>query len=368
VTIDVRSPIHPSLLEAVGVTDEVTVAVHGAIRSDIAELVAVTDDVTIDVRSPIRPNVAEAIGVADDVTITVEPATAAGFAYIALQGADSVAVLDRATNTILTTISVGLFPFAVAVRPGGSEVYVTNRGGGSVSVIDVATQSVVATIAGVASDPIDIAFSPDGSTAYVVDNDASLIGVIDAATRTVTHLTGTTRLARAIALTTSGATAYVAAVDSLVVFDLATGMAVDTISGTFSSGDVTVAPGDSELWLTDIAGHEVLVLDPATLTVAATVSGIAAPEGIVIDGTGTRAYVAGGGFNVTPIDVASRTAGASIGLSFEPDALAVSADGSRAYVSAGRQGTQLAVVDLTTGTVLATLAVGSSPAEVGLTP
>jgi DNA-binding beta-propeller fold protein YncE len=78
--------------------------------------------------------------------------------------------------------------------------------------------------------------------------------------------------------------------------------------------------------------------------------------------------VAGGGFNVTPIDVASRTAGASIGLSFEPDALAVSADGSRAYVSAGRQGTQLAVVDLTTGTVLATLAVGSSPAEVGLTP
>jgi YVTN family beta-propeller protein len=368
VAIIVSPPPGSDVAESIGVVDDVTIAVRSPIQPDLAEPIGVTDDVTITVLSTLRPAIAELIGVTDDVTITVEPASTGNFAYVALQGADSVAVIDRDTNTLLTRISVGQFPFAVAVRPDGSEVYVTNRGDGSVSVIDVATQSLVGSIPNVVNDPIDIAFSPDGSTAYVVDNDASLIGVIDVTTRSVgTPLVGSTRLARSIAVTASGDAAYVAGVDSLVVFDLTAGTPVDTVTGVFSTGDLTLTPDDSELWLTDSADDEVLVFDRATAAITGTVTGIPAPQGIDIGGTSTTAWVADGGSSITPIDIVLRMAGAVVGLSFEADWLAISADGSRAYVSEGRQGTQLAVVDLTTGSVVTTMAVGSSPAKVGVT-
>jgi YVTN family beta-propeller protein len=370
VTVDVRSPTRPDVAEAIGVADDVTVDVRSPARPDIAEAIGVADDVTVDVRSPARPDVAEAIGVADEVTVTVEPASAGSFAYIALQGADSVAVVDRATNTLLPKIPVGSFPFAVAVRPGGSEVYVTNRGDGSVSVIDIATQSVVATIANVANDPIDLAFGPDGSTAYVVDNDASLVGVIDATTRTVTTpLQGSTRLSRAIAVTASGATAYVAGVDSLVVFDLLAGAAADTIAGTFTTGDIALTPDDAELWLTDGANDDVLVFDAVAGALAATVTAIPpSPQGIRIDQAGATAYVAHAASGLTPINIAARTPDAAIDLSFDPEWLAVSGDGALAYVSEGRQGSLLAVVNLASRSIIATLTVGPSPAKIGLTP
>jgi YVTN family beta-propeller protein len=368
VTITVRSPVQVQVQEVIGVNDEVTITIRSPTPVDVSEPIGVTDNIRIQVSSPARSDVQEPIGVTDEVTITVQPAPPPAYAYVALQGADSVAVIDEVTNTMAGRISVGQFPFGVAVRPGGSEVYVTNRGDRSVSVIDVATQSVVASIPNVVNDPIDITFSPDGSTAYVVDNDASLIGVIDATTRTLgSALQGSTRLSRTIAVTSTGDRAYVAGTDSLVVFDLAAGTPIDTIAGTFGTGDLALTPDDSEIWLTSEADHEVLVFDAASTTLAGTVSGVASPQGIGIEGGGTTAWVAGGGLAITPIDVATQVAGALVGLAFEPDWIAVSADGSTAYVSEGRQGTRLAVVDLTTGSVLATLTVGSSPARVGST-
>ena len=42
---------------------------------------------------------------------------------------NEVAVLDTRTNTVLTTIKVGTRPYALAVRPDGSEIYVPNHVG-----------------------------------------------------------------------------------------------------------------------------------------------------------------------------------------------------------------------------------------------
>ena len=49
---------------------------------------------------------------------------------------NEVAVLDTRTNTVLTTIKVGTRPYALAVRPDGSEIYVPNHDSGTVSVIE----------------------------------------------------------------------------------------------------------------------------------------------------------------------------------------------------------------------------------------
>ena len=61
---------------------------------------------------------------------------------------EDTAPYDTATNTLVATIPVGTIPFAVAVTPDGTHVYVTNDGSNNVSVIGTATNAVVKTIPG----------------------------------------------------------------------------------------------------------------------------------------------------------------------------------------------------------------------------
>jgi outer membrane autotransporter protein len=78
---------------------------------------------------------------------------------VANNGGNTVSVINTATDTVLTTISVGNGPAGVAISPDGTRVYVTNPGSGglgggkTVSVIDTATNTVLTTV-GVGTNPI----------------------------------------------------------------------------------------------------------------------------------------------------------------------------------------------------------------------
>ena len=63
-----------------------------------------------------------------------------------INGANTVSVINTATNTVTATITVGTYPYGVSVSPDGSKVYVANNGDGTVSVINTATNTVTATI------------------------------------------------------------------------------------------------------------------------------------------------------------------------------------------------------------------------------
>ena len=54
---------------------------------------------------------------------------------------NEVAVLDTQTNSVITTVPVGTRPYALAVKPDGSEIYVPNHDSGTVSVIDARTST-----------------------------------------------------------------------------------------------------------------------------------------------------------------------------------------------------------------------------------
>jgi YVTN family beta-propeller protein len=99
---------------------------------------------------------------------------------------NSVFVIDTATNTVIATIPVGLFPLSIAITPDGTRAYVTNSNSGTISVIDTATNSVIATIP-VGLPIFDIAFTPDGTRAYASSEQGSnrAIIVIDTATNAV---------------------------------------------------------------------------------------------------------------------------------------------------------------------------------------
>jgi len=105
-----------------------------------------------------------------------------------------------ATNTVITTIPVGLFPVGVAITPDGSRAYVTNQGM-TIFVINTATNTVIATIP--TSFLVNyIAITPDGTRAYATSEqgfDAAVI-VIDTATNSIITTIPVLRFAFRIAI------------------------------------------------------------------------------------------------------------------------------------------------------------------------
>lgn len=80
---------------------------------------------------------------AEDVLLTTQ------YAFVTNYQDDTVSVVSRATNAVVSTLTVGDEPFAMALytTPGGVEqyVYVGNLSSNTISIIDIPTLTVVAT-------------------------------------------------------------------------------------------------------------------------------------------------------------------------------------------------------------------------------
>lgn len=133
--------------------------------------------------------------------------------YVANTPADTVDVIDTATQAVVARVRVGIDPVGVAVRPDGSEVWVSNHVSDSVSVIDADPDSatrhqVLATIQSFDSatkstrfdEPVGIAFAGDAK-AYVALSSSNRVAVVDVASRRITsHLEITAQDPRALAV------------------------------------------------------------------------------------------------------------------------------------------------------------------------
>jgi YVTN family beta-propeller protein len=142
------------------------------------------------------------------VFIVPSLAWAAPFAYITNRDADSVSVVDTATQAVVGTIAVGDAPYAVAVDPTGARVYAAGSGADSVSVIDSATRTIVATIA-VGDRPVGVAVDPHGARVYVTNFAADSLSVIDAATLGIVATIGVGRSPGGVVVNPGGTRVYI---------------------------------------------------------------------------------------------------------------------------------------------------------------
>jgi YVTN family beta-propeller protein len=153
-------------------------------------------------------------------------AEAAPFAYITNPGSNSISVIDTATNTVVSTVTVGGFPVGAAVAHDGKHIYVTTEGTpGGVLVIATATNTVVATLT-VGNGPALVAVTPDGKHVYVTNYNDGTVSVIDATTNPPSVVATVTvgAFPAGVAVTPDGQHAYVANAGSnnVSVIDTAT--------------------------------------------------------------------------------------------------------------------------------------------------
>jgi YVTN family beta-propeller protein len=107
--------------------------------------------------------------------------------YVSCWSMASIAVADpRHPNRPITRISVGRHPTSMILNSAATRLYVVNSDADSVSVINTATDKVVETI-GVrltekslpGDSPEDLALSPDGSSLYVANAHSNAVAVVD---------------------------------------------------------------------------------------------------------------------------------------------------------------------------------------------
>jgi YVTN family beta-propeller protein len=94
-------------------------------------------------------------------------------AYVALTHQGQVAKVDLTQGKLIKTVSTGINPYGLAIRPNGKSAYLVSKQG--VGVLDLTTGAMTKTIA-VTGLPGNVAFTPDGTKAYVaIQNGAAVV-------------------------------------------------------------------------------------------------------------------------------------------------------------------------------------------------
>ncbi len=237
--------------------------------------------------------------------LATNPVSAALYVTNYLEG--TLSVIDRASGQETSRIDVGNFPSGVAVSPDGSRVYVANLGTDSVTVLDAGDLSTV-DIVPVDDEPWGIAVTADGTLIAVTNSattDPGVLGsvsLIDASTLTAADPIPLGNNPTGIAFSADGSTAYVANTDdaTLSVIDVASRAVTATTSlgpGVAPMG-VALASNEHAVYVTDMLGGDVLLIDPDTYALLGQSIPVGAqPRSVAVGPDAKTAYVANFGSN-----------------------------------------------------------------------
>lgn len=300
------------------------------------------------------------------------------FVYIAnnnnnsVPNGDAINVIEVATQRLFTTIHDASFnePYTVTINAAGTIAYVTNSNGTTVTRIDITTNTVIGTITGF-DGPSGFAILPNGTRAYVNNyggpsgvgsGNGNTVRVVDLTTNAIIGppivLSTTVPAApAALAVTPNGQYVYV----------------INYVDGNIGTGTISV-------------------IRTSDNTVVNTISniGLSGPFAIAITPDGNFAYIANFGSNnfspfgktVSVINLNTNTLFATITIGVQPSGLAITPDGKYVYVSnyytlylgagftnlTAFQGTVNVIRTCDNQVMPTTLIVGSSPANIVITP
>ncbi len=171
--------------------------------------------------------------VASSATALETRANASARLWVANPDADTVAVIDTATNTTVAEIGVGTSPRSVAVAPDG-RIWVTNKATSSISIVSPSTLSVVATVAlPRGAQPHGLVFAPGGSAYVVVEATGQLLK-LDPGTGAVQATLAVGNSPRFVSATADGTMVFV----SRFITNLLPGESTASVNTTTAGADV----------------------------------------------------------------------------------------------------------------------------------
>jgi DNA-binding beta-propeller fold protein YncE len=306
-----------------------------------------------------------------------------GRLWIPCRGDDRIAIVDAASETLLTTIPRrwGAAPVAAVASPDGQQVWVAERGTGRVVRYSATSWAETASVE-VGPDPAGLAISADGGTLLVTRQisagDAGIVVQVDATTAAVlgdielpldttspdsgTAGRGLPGSLGGVAFAPNGTRAFVAAKKdnilrgfyregNLLNFETTTRALISTLDlGAGQESDredlddssmplaLAVSPLGSHLFVTLHGSRRVVALVIATGSEAAEVDVGLGPDGLVIDPVSRRLYVHSGlDRSVTAFDASAMLDRGETGLSLLTTTSTVAAEVLPAQVYQGKR-------------------------------
>ena len=291
------------------------------------------------------------------------------FAYVANSGANSVSIINTATDTLGTTFSVGAGPRGLAVDNIGKRVYVANSTSNDVSVFDSISNTVIATIP-VGANPRAVAINSAGTRVYVSSSNVNSVSVIDTMSNTVIATIPVGLAPRGVVVNPTGTRVFVANASSnnVSVIDATNNTAITTIGVGTNPFGVAINPTGTRVYVTNQNTNDVAVIDATNNTFLTGVIVGSVPQGIAVNPAGTRAYVTNAsGNSVSVIDITNNTVVATVPVGSSPVGVAVNPAGTKIYVANGST-SNVSVIDGGSNLVISTLSAGISPGGIAMGP
>lgn len=290
-----------------------------------------------------------------------------------------ISLIDVANNYAITQFSSAIAAGGqtIAITPDQTKAVIANRLNDTIYSINTAT-SQVSTIS--AENDGKIVITPNGQKAYVANHSGN-IAIINLTNNSVTGTIDTEPFPFFLAISPDGTKLYATDVaccgeffttKTVTVINTAT----DTISATITipgfHQDIVVSPDNSKVYVANIgvgccpfpSTGTVAVINAATNEVTSTITVGKTPVGLAITPNGQKLYVANHeSDSVSVINTATNlvTSTISLGANTSPTTIAITPDGTKAFVLksffAGDVHTEVAVVDISSDTVITTLTI-----------
>lgn len=291
----------------------------------------------------------------DAAPVPTAGAFGAGTAWLAVEGDGAVARVDLSLGRVVRRYEDLRGAHNLAVAPDGT-VIVTLPRSGRVALLKEDSRKLV----DLGGSPHDAKVA--GTTVVIANEGSSRLDLVSVSG----ERRGEVRLKanpHDVAVSADGrsAVASLDGSDELAVIDIERGSVSRYVRTRKRPHDLLFAP-DSRLWVTDWNG-DVNVLSPA-LSLVGTVPGTEAHH-LAFSAEGGRAWIADNGSRqVLVVDTATLKVAAVIPLDGAPHHLAVTPDGSRVLVSNNGSGS-LVVLDAAAARTLGSIPVGSGPHGIG---
>jgi len=243
-------------------------------------------------------------------------------------------------------------------------VYVANAQDNTLSVIDPSTNTQVALGASLVNT-LGLAASPDGRRVYVANTND--IAIVDTTINAIIGTVPAPQRTGAIAVNPNGKLAYTVPPGGAPFLTvLSTGFIPAVVKEVFLNavpGGLTLSPDSGRLYITDLFGGSLIVMDTSTYrSFAIPVNPF--PGYVAAHPDGARVYVAHADFDaLTVVDFGAGTL-TTVPMS-NPGELVITPDGSRVYVTNGADDTVTAI-DAATNTAVATIPVGDAPQRIAV--
>lgn len=293
-------------------------------------------------------------------------------AYVTNEASDTISVIDRHTDRVVSVLELGRGPRGVTVSDDVTRGYVVNAAANTLSVIDINTTRVLHTTnLEVGAAASDIVVTPDNRRVYVTNTALNSVSVVDASSF---QIVGTIPVGfRPIALAIVPRRPLILVVNtranSLSVIDTTRNAVVATIPVEFQPSALTFDSAGSQAFVSHIGAPWLSIISLSSLRVARTLNAGAATNVLLETETpAPRVFLSRPQSpRLSLFDVTLNTEIHTIPVGANPEDLALDGDREKLYV-VNRGSDSVTVIDRNSLRVRATIDVGKRPYAIAIVP